>query len=52
MYEYHLREFYTKPWRAKDGYKKVGLSTLKVFGVLVLLMAFSIVATRKGYLSK
>jgi hypothetical protein len=52
MYEYLLREFYTKPWRAKDGYKKVGLSTLKVFGVLVLLMAFSIVATRKGYLSK
>ncbi len=52
MYEYLLREFYTKPWRAEDGYKKVGLSSLKVFGVLVLLMAFSVAATRKGYLSK
>lgn len=52
MYEYLLREFYTKPWRAKDGYKKVGLSTLKIFGVLVLLVAFSVGATRKGYLSK
>ena len=52
MYEYLLREFYTKPWRAKDGYKKVGLSTLHVFGVLILLIAFSVAATRKGYLSK
>ena len=52
MYEYLLREIYTKPWRAKDGYKKVGLSTLHVFGVLILLIAFSVAATRKGYLSK
>ena len=52
MYEYLLREFYTKPWRYEDGYKKVGLSSLKVFGALLLLIGFSWIATRKGYLSK
>lgn len=52
MHEYLIREFYTKPWRYDDGYQKVGVSTLKVFGFLLLLLGLSWVGIRKGYVSK
>lgn len=49
MFEFLIRDFFTKPWRYPNGYLKIWESTARVFGVLLLLVVLSVIGRRKGY---
>lgn len=49
MFEFLIRDFFTKPWRYPDGYLKIWESTARVFGVLLMLVVLGVVGRRKGY---
>lgn len=52
MFEYVIRDFYTKPWRYEDGHRKVWNYNLKTFLVLIVAVALFGLGVRKGWLVK
>ncbi len=52
MFEYIIRDFFTKPWRYDDGYKKTLNDCGILVGVFVLLLAVFGIGTKKGFWSK
>lgn len=49
MFEYIIRDFFTKPWRYSDGYKKTLGDCGLLLGVLLLMLAVFRVGSKKGY---
>ena len=52
IYEFLLRDFYTKPWRYDDGYVHVLRLCSKVFLVLLLMVVAYGLGAKKGLLSR
>lgn len=51
MFEYIIRDFFTKPWRYDDGYKKTLNDCGILAGVFVLLLAVFGIGAKKGFWS-
>ena len=49
MFEYVIRDFFTKPWRYEDGHRKIFRQCLPVSVVFVFLGGFFLFGARKGY---
>jgi len=51
MFEYLIRDFFTKPWRYEDGHLVVWRSVGKMFIALILLFTLALWGRKKGYWS-
>ena len=49
MFEYLIRDFFTKPWRYEDGHKKIWGMSSKVFSVFIFLCFVAFIGKRKGW---
>lgn len=49
IFEYLIRDFFTKPWRYSDGHIKMWKDTAKLSVVFVLLLAVYLIGKKKGY---
>lgn len=49
MFEFLIRDFFTKPWRYADGHTVVWRSTARAFLVLSLVLMVALMGVRRGY---